>query len=57
MAVRADVSKVADIDQLFAATIEQYGRVDRRRERRFPRGQPKATKKDGEPHCFVSAPP
>jgi 3-oxoacyl-[acyl-carrier protein] reductase len=27
-AVRADVSKVIDIDQLFATTIERYGRVD-----------------------------
>jgi 3-oxoacyl-[acyl-carrier protein] reductase len=26
--VRADVSKVADIDQLFATTAERYGRVD-----------------------------
>ena len=28
IAVRADVSKVADIDRLFAVTIERYGRVD-----------------------------
>jgi 3-oxoacyl-[acyl-carrier protein] reductase len=28
IAVRADVSKVADIDQLFVATIERYGRVE-----------------------------
>jgi 3-oxoacyl-[acyl-carrier protein] reductase len=28
MAVRADVSRVADIDRLFATTIERYGRVD-----------------------------
>ena len=27
-AVRADVSKVADIDRLFARTIERYGRLD-----------------------------
>jgi 3-oxoacyl-[acyl-carrier protein] reductase len=27
-AVQADVSRVADIDRLFAATIERYGRVD-----------------------------
>src|SRR5215831_14657079 len=27
-AVQADVSKVADIDRLFATTIERYGRVD-----------------------------
>jgi 3-oxoacyl-[acyl-carrier protein] reductase len=27
-AVRADVSKVADIDRLFGATIEQFGRMD-----------------------------
>ena len=27
-AVRADVSKVADIERLFATTIERYGRVD-----------------------------
>jgi 3-oxoacyl-[acyl-carrier protein] reductase len=27
-AIQADVSKVADIDRLFAKTIEQYGRVD-----------------------------
>jgi 3-oxoacyl-[acyl-carrier protein] reductase len=28
MAVQADVSKVADIDRLFATTLERYGRVD-----------------------------
>ena len=28
MAVQADVSKVADIDRLFATTIERYGRLD-----------------------------
>ena len=28
IAVRADISKVADIDRLFAVTIERYGRVD-----------------------------
>lgn len=28
VAVRADVSKVADIERLFATTIERYGRVD-----------------------------
>jgi 3-oxoacyl-[acyl-carrier protein] reductase len=28
MAIQADVSKVADIDRLFATTIERYGRVD-----------------------------
>ena len=28
IAVQADVSKVADIDRLFATTIERYGRLD-----------------------------
>jgi 3-oxoacyl-[acyl-carrier protein] reductase len=28
MAVQADVAKVADIDRLFAATLERFGRVD-----------------------------
>src|ERR1700722_9414451 len=28
MAVQADVAKVADIDRLFATTLERYGRVD-----------------------------
>src|SRR5262249_33521799 len=27
-AIQADVSKVADIDRLFAATMERYGRID-----------------------------
>jgi 3-oxoacyl-[acyl-carrier protein] reductase len=28
MAVQADVAKVADIDRLFTATLQAYGRVD-----------------------------
>src|ERR1700681_1221547 len=28
IAVQADISKVVDIDRLFATTIERYGRVD-----------------------------
>jgi len=28
MAVQADVAKVADIERLFAATLQAYGRVD-----------------------------
>ena len=27
-AIQADVSKVADIERLFAKTVERYGRVD-----------------------------
>src|SRR5262249_549228 len=28
VAIRADVSKVADIEQLFAAAVEKFGRLD-----------------------------
>jgi 3-oxoacyl-[acyl-carrier protein] reductase len=28
IAVRADISKVADIDRLFAASLEKFGRLD-----------------------------